>query len=58
LATGGANLPERLPCGVIVNLEHINKRTLLGQGESDRLANARSRAGHDGSLSRKAEHAR
>ena len=43
---------------MVVDIKHIDKRTLLGQGDGDRLANPRSRAGHDGSLSHKAEHAR
>ena len=58
LTAGGADLLDRVVGGLNVNLENIDKRTLLGQGEGDRFANARSRAGHDSRLFWKAEHAR
>ena len=51
LATGGADLFDRVVCAFDVNLEYIDKRTLFGQGECDRLANSRSRAGYNSGLS-------
>ena len=57
LATGGADLFDCLLGRMVVDIKHIDERALPGQGDGYRLADPRSRTGHDGSLSHEAEHA-